>query len=280
MIPIRTDSRLRSTPWANYSIIAFNVLVFLVQQKFHRLTGMWELSPRQPTLLTFFTYSLLHENALHIGGNMLFLFIFGNNVNDKLGNFAYVVFYLSAGVVAGITYTLAGQALPVIGASGAVAAVTGAYLVLFPRANVTIVYFFFYIGVLELPSFWVIAFYFAQDLFLNFSGAGGGVAHVAHIGGTLFGFTICFALLMANLLPRDHFDVVALVKQWNRRRQFRDITASGYNPFDYASRAAPGKTPATTDHRGAQEKVQDISRRSPTRSPGTIFRMRLSCICK
>src|SRR4029078_8164806 len=79
----------------------------------------------------------------------------------------------------------------------------------------------------------------------------------AHITGYVFGFTICFVLLMFNLLPRDHFDVVALVKQWHRRRQFRDMTASGYNPFGPSERLAPEKRlpqPITA----AQEKVQDL----------------------
>ncbi len=255
MIPIRTDSRLRTTPWMNWGVIAINILVFLVQSRVPRITTALELNPRHPTLLTFFTYSLLHANAAHIAGNLLFLYIFGNNVNDKMGHLAYLAFYLAGGIFAGVVYVLGGDSVAVIGASGAVSAVTGAYLVLFPRANVTIVYFFFYIGVFELPSFWFIAFFFAKDLLMNYSGAPGGVAHMAHIGGTLFGFAICYALLMANLLPRDHFDVVALVKQWNRRRQFRDLTSKGYDPF--AAKLAPERRLAgpTT---AAQEKVQDI----------------------
>ena len=96
-----------------------------------------------------------------------------------------------------------------------------------------------------------------MDLFTNFSGAPGNVAHVAHIGGTLFGFTLCFILLMFNLLPRDHYDIVALAKQWNRRRQFRALTASGYDPFAHTNRVGvenrlpPPRTPA-------QERAQDL----------------------
>lgn len=257
MIPIRTDSRLRYTPWMNWGIIAINVLVFLVQSRLPRLTTAWELNPRHPSLWSFFTYSLLHANGAHLAGNMLFLYIFGNNVCDKMGQLAYLGFYLAGGIFAGVVYVLGGDSIAVIGASGAVSAVTGAYIVLFPRANVTIVYFFFYVGVFELPSLWFIAFFFAKDLLMNYSGAPGGVAHMAHIGGSLFGFVICFALLLVNLLPRDHFDVVALAKQWNRRRQFRDMTAQGYNPFGPSDRLAPEKrlpAPMTA----AQEKVQDL----------------------
>ena len=135
MIPIRTDSRLRTTPWMNYGIIAANVLVFLLQHVFTRLTPMLELRPQHPTVLGFFTYSLLHANTAHIVGNMLFLYIFGNNVNDKMGHLAYLAFYVAGGIVAGIFYVLGGDQAPIIGASGAVAAVTGAYIVLFPRAQ-------------------------------------------------------------------------------------------------------------------------------------------------
>jgi hypothetical protein len=187
---------------------------------------------------------------------MLFLFIFGNNVNDKLGHVGYAAFYLAAGVFAGIGYCIGGDAVPVVGASGAIAAVTGAFLALFPRVHITLLYFWFMMGTFEIPSLWFIAFYFVQDV-LNLSGARTGVAHVAHITGYLFGFAICFVLLMLNLLPRDHFDVVALVKQWNRRRQFRDLAASGYNPFGPSERLSPEKRlpqPITA----AQEKVQDL----------------------
>src|SRR6185437_14026808 len=84
-----------------------------------------------------------------------------------------------------------------------------------------------------------------------------GVAHMAHIGGTLFGFAVCFVLLMFNLLPRDHFDVVALAKQWNRRRQFHSLTASGYDPFAYSNRVGvDNRLPAPRTP--AQEKAQEL----------------------
>ena len=256
MIPIRTDSRLRSTPYTNWAIIGINVLVFLVQHRFH-LERHFALNPRNPSLLTFFTYSLLHANAPHIASNLLFLFIFGNNVNDKLGHLGYLAFYLAGGIFAGVCYTLF-DSNPVIGASGAVSAVTGAYLCLFPRANVTLVFFFFYVGVFEIPSFWFIGFFFVQDLLMNFSGAPSGVAHMAHLGGTVFGFVICFLLLLFNLLPRDHFDVVSLAHHWNRRRQFRDLTATGYNPFGVGTARLPPEMRLPSPTSPQQEKIQNL----------------------
>jgi membrane associated rhomboid family serine protease len=213
----------------NWSLLAANIAAFMVQRAFG-LTEKLALDAQDPSILHFFTYSLLHADMLHLASNMLFLYIFGNNVNDKMGHIGYLAFYLAGGIFSGIAYVTMSDGY-VIGASGAVSAVTGAYLILFPRAHVTLLYFWFYVGVIEVPSAWFIGFFFAKDFLMNFSHAPSGVAHGAHLGGTLFGVTVTAALLSVNLLPRDHFDVVALIKQWNRRRQFRDLTASGYNPF-------------------------------------------------
>src|SRR5688572_23694065 len=260
MIPLRTDSRLRATPWMNWGIIAANITGFMVQSAFG-LTDKLALDAREPALFQFFTYSLLHADVLHLASNMLFLYIFGNNVNDKVGHIGYAAFYLAGGILSGIGYVLTSGGY-VIGASGAVSAVTGAYIVLFPRAHVTLLYFWFYVGVIEIPSAWFIGFFFVKDLFLNFSHSPTGVAHTAHLSGTVFGVAVTAGLLAANLLPRDHFDVVALFKQWNRRRQFRDLTASGYDPFAYTPQGGRGRVgvdnrlPAPSDPQ--QERIHDL----------------------
>src|SRR5207248_6438648 len=124
-----------------------------------------------------------------------------------------------------------GAAHSVVGASGAVSAVTGAYLVLFPRSHVTVLFFFFVIMPIEIPSMWFIGLFFAQDLILNASKDE--IAHMAHLAGTFFGFVVCYVLLTVNLLPRDVFDIVALIERWNRRRQYRDMVAKGYDPWRY-----------------------------------------------
>ena len=90
MIPIRTDSPLRTTPWMNWAIIAANVAVFVVQSAIRGSTERLALDPRDPSLLHFFTYALLHADVLHLAANMLFLYIFGNNVNDKMGHVGYL----------------------------------------------------------------------------------------------------------------------------------------------------------------------------------------------
>src|SRR6476659_10545192 len=107
-IPIRNDSPLRRTPYMNWALMAANVLMFAVQQQpswAQRINSL-ALDPRSPELYQFFTYQFLHGDVWHIVGNMLFLYIFGNNVNDKMGHLGYVAFYLSGGIIAGVAYVL------------------------------------------------------------------------------------------------------------------------------------------------------------------------------
>lgn len=271
IIPLGTDSRLRTTPYMNWALIAANVIVFVVFQHLSNILGHWTLNMAAVNALTvnrydlssagheisaYVTYAFLHEGWLHLLGNMLFLYIFGNNVNDKMGQVGYLGFYLAGAVFAGLAYVLMQPGTtPVIGASGAIAAVTGAYLVLFPRSNVTVFYFWVFIGKYEISGLWFIVIFFAQDIVLNFAG-NTGVAHVAHIGGTIFGFVISLALLSVQLLPRDQFDLVALVKQWNRRRQYRDMVSKGYNPFEYSPRHRSNQPPPPPDPR--QEQIMNI----------------------
>jgi membrane associated rhomboid family serine protease len=239
-IPLRTDSPLKSTPYMNWLLIAANIVVYVATCYNPEWTSQFELHSRSPALLEFITYQFLHANVMHIAGNMLFLYIFGNNVNDKMGHLGYLAFYLAGGIVAGVCYTLTEQTgAPIIGASGAIAAVTGAYLILFPRSLITIVYWFFFIGRYEIQSLWFILAFFALDLFGNFAGQDG-VAHMAHIGGTIFGSAVCLSLVVCRLLPRDQWDVWALMQRWNKRRQFRGLVSKGYNPFDYTEAGRDG----------------------------------------
>jgi membrane associated rhomboid family serine protease len=149
-----------------------------------------------PAWLTVLTSMFMHGGFLHIAGNMLFLWIFGNNVEDAMGHVKFVVFYLLGGAAA-----LAGQvafdpnaAVPTIGASGAVAAVLGAYIVLHPRARVlTLVFIIFFVTIIEIPAIIMLGLWFVQQAFFAARdlsdplGGGGGVAYWAHIGGFAFG---------------------------------------------------------------------------------------------
>ncbi len=147
------------------------------------------------TYVTVFTAMFMHGGLLHLGGNMLFLWIFGNNVEDSMGPVKFIVFYLLAGLAATAGQVLIGPdaKVPNIGASGAIAGVLAGYLVLFPRARVvTIIFIVFFFTIVELPALFFLGIWFVQQLLfgyfdLNSGGAAGGVAYFAHIGGFVFG---------------------------------------------------------------------------------------------
>ena len=177
-----------------------------------RLTGACQAGPSVlPPALTVLTSMFLHGGILHVGGNMLYLWIFGNNVEDTLGHARFVVFYLASGIAAAVAQTALSvdSSVPVIGASGAVSGVLGAYLLLFPRANVlTLIVFGFFVRIVRIPAVVVLGFWFAIQLvsgFFTWSGwaaggevAGGGVAWFAHVGGFLAGMAILLVLRPRN----------------------------------------------------------------------------------
>jgi membrane associated rhomboid family serine protease len=158
-----------------------------------------------PTWKTVFTSMFMHASLLHLGGNMLFLWIFGNNVEDSLGRFKYILFYLLGGIVAlALQVAVVPNSIgPTIGASGAIAAVLGGYIVLFPKARVlTLVFIILLFTVIELPALVMLGIWFAEQavfgaLGLTNPAGGGGVAYFAHIGGFVFG-----ALVIKLLVDR------------------------------------------------------------------------------
>jgi membrane associated rhomboid family serine protease len=174
-------------------------------------SGVPEASGAVPVVATLFTSMFLHGGFLHIAGNMLYLWIFGNNVEDSMGRMRFIVFYFLCGIVAAYAHALANTAstVPMIGASGAISGVLGAYLLLYPRARVlTLIAFGLYIRTVEVPAMFVLGFWFVLQ-FLNAlvsAGAGGGVAWYAHIGGFVAGI-----LLIGLFKRRD-------VSLWSRRR--------------------------------------------------------------
>ena len=154
-------------------------------------------APAQPPFwITAFSSMFMHGSILHLGGNMLFLWIFGNNVEDSMGRARYIGFYLLGGLAAIGAQILVDTdaAIPTIGASGAVAAVLGGYLLLYPRARVvTLIFIIFFFTIIELPALVILGFWFVQQIAFGFygvanpTGGGGGVAYFAHIGGFAFG---------------------------------------------------------------------------------------------
>jgi len=244
LLPIGTSIKPIRTPYSNYLLIAANVFVFLITYSPHYLIkdGIpfleplrnWAeelmLTPDQPQLMQFISYAFLHGGFMHLFGNMFFLYLFGNNVNDKLGNIGYLCFYLAGAVFSAVGHTLMSNS-PVLGASGAVAAVTGAYLVLFPQTLITIIYWFFFIGTMEVPALYFIAFkmIFIDNMLARYTP---NVAYDAHLAGYAFGITGILPLLATGLITGSGFDLWTMLKQWNRRRRYRDIaTGYDYDPF-------------------------------------------------
>jgi membrane associated rhomboid family serine protease len=156
-----------------------------------------------PTWQTVFTSMFMHGSILHIAGNMLFLWIFGNNVEDSMGPVKYIAFYIAGGIAALALQTAIGpnSTAPTIGASGAIAAVLGGYILLYPRARVlTLVLIILFFTVIELPALLVLGIWFAEQAVFaatdltNPTGGGGGVAYFAHVGGFVFGLLTIKAL--------------------------------------------------------------------------------------
>ena len=251
LIPIRTDYRMSRTPWVNYVLIASNVLLFLMGYRGGTAAGIariehWLLHPDQPELFQFISSVFLHGGWMHLIGNMIFLWVFGNALNDRFGHAGYLAFYLAGGVLAGIGYVLLSGHAPVLGASGAISAVTGAYLVLFPRVRVTLLMWFYFITYFDVSSLLFLLFQFIWNLVmsLNESIAGmgaGGVAYAAHSSGYVFGIAVAAMLLVGRLLPRDAFDLLNLIRSSHRRKRFRRMVSQGYDPFHVVR--PPGEQP-------------------------------------
>jgi membrane associated rhomboid family serine protease len=218
MIPLRDDQPIFSTPFVNYFLIVLNVVVFLwefsvgmqSQRALNSFLGEFGVVPLHTVavltgqsydgvataILPLFTSMFLHASFLHVAGNMLFLWIFGDNVEDYLGHFTYLVFYLVCGVVAGATHILLNQAsrAPSVGASGAIAGVMGAYFILYPRARVLIWFppiFFFHVPAWLMLGYWFVGNFLSGTATAiaetSQTTSGGGIAFWAHVGGFVAG---------------------------------------------------------------------------------------------
>ncbi len=235
LIPIRTDNHLSRRPIANHIIIGANVVLFVMQffvANYSAIIRPYLLDPAAPQLEQFFSSMFLHGGWAHIIGNMIFLWVFGNAVNDRFGNVAYTAFYLAGGVLSGIGYLLLSGHAPVLGASGAIAGVTGCYLVLFPRVRVTLLAWLFWVLVpIEISSLIFLGFQFVFNIWASFAQADGGVAYVAHVAGYFYGIGVAAILLTLGLLPRDVYDLPSLWKAHRRRWSYRRMVAQGYDPF-------------------------------------------------
>ncbi len=209
MFPIGDDNtQRRSLPVVTYALIALNALFFLLE-----LSGgdafvqRWAFVPQRfsmdpyGTIPTIFTAMFMHAGLLHLGGNMLYLWIFGDNIEDRLGPIGFLIFYLGCGIAATLAqyYVAPHSRIPNVGASGAIAGILGSYLLLFPHARVRVL---LYNQIVTMPAIYVLGFWIALQLL---AGAGsifstaqsedtGGVAYMAHVGGFAAGFLITLIL--------------------------------------------------------------------------------------
>lgn len=188
--PYKDENVAKSKPYITYGIIIACVAVFAWSlTDFENIINTYGFTPADFVLITLFTSMFLHGSIGHIFGNMWFLFIFGDNVEDKFGKMKYILFYIAAGVAAALVHYLSdtGSAIPTIGASGAISGILGAYVVLFPHAKVHTIGPFF--QRFPLPAYAMLGLWFALQ-FLGLFGSGGGIAFFAHIGGFVFGAAI------------------------------------------------------------------------------------------
>ncbi len=206
MIPIADESPRGYTPFVNYGLIALNIFAyFFWQQHTEQFIYTYGLVPAkffsaeyQPfATFTIFTSMFMHGGLGHLFGNMLYLYIFGDNIEYTLGHLRYLFFYLTAGIAAALlqTFLAPGSTIPMVGASGAISGILGAYLLKFPRNRISIlIFFFFFIDVIHVPAVIVLSLWFIFQLFNGWlsllPGLQGGVAWFAHIGGFAAGFTL------------------------------------------------------------------------------------------
>jgi membrane associated rhomboid family serine protease len=204
MIPLRDVIPSRTTPFVTFSLIIANALVFLYElslpdAQLNRFAAAAGIVPAQTGWITpsLLTSMFAHSGASHLVGNMLFLWIFGDNVEDRFGHLRFLAFYLAAGMAAGAAQAIAApeSLIPIIGASGAIAAVMGAYFVLFPKSRIVmLIWLVFYVDFVEIPAVLFLGFWFLFQ-FLGVLGTSaadpaGGIAFIAHLGGFAVGVAL------------------------------------------------------------------------------------------
>ncbi len=206
MFPIHDDTeRLHGRPYLNYSLIAINAIVFIWEvsvtgffsnpiatETLFRNYGAVPVSVLQGNIASMVTSMFMHGSTAHIIGNMVFLFVFGDNLEDRFGRIKYLFMYIGWGMAAAFLHSLyavnvGGGEIPAVGASGAISGVMGAYLVMFPRAKVFTIIFAFFITTVRIPAIAYIPFWFILQIIFALIGGPGGVAYLAHIGGFVVG---------------------------------------------------------------------------------------------
>jgi membrane associated rhomboid family serine protease len=236
LIPYSVDVPMERWPFTNWALIAITCVISIgilidpprsdrwtvekdapgapvIERVFlDELEGVSSLAlnPRHFSFLQLFTCVFVHGDLFHLIGNMIFLFVFGNAVNAKMGHIPFLLSYFLLGALASCAWLLLGNGQPAVGASGAIMGIVGLFLVFFPRNDVTILYWFsfYFSGTFDLSSMWIILSYLAGDLFGSLTaGGGGGVAYVAHLGGALGGIACGVAAIQLGWFAATPYEV-------------------------------------------------------------------------
>ncbi len=232
LVPLRDNNPVNSTPRVIYGLIILNVVIFLLQvnlppNQLESFFNTWGMVPQQLTAsfqnlqgalpwvwITLFTSQFLHGGIFHLGGNMLYLWVFGNNIEDQLGHVKFLIFYLGCGALAALAQWAfePTATIPTIGASGAIAGVMGAYVLRFPRATIlTLIPLIFFFTTIRIPAIYFLGFWFIQQalyglasLSRNINLGAGGVAYWAHAGGFVVGVILgpLLGLMKSKSPPR------------------------------------------------------------------------------
>ena len=210
MFPIRDHNPSGRVPYITYALMALNIGIFLAylpiqddQRALFQFYDAWAIVPVEIStgrdLHTLITSMFLHAGFMHLAGNMLFLFIFGDNMEDEMGHIPFLMFYLATGIAAGLMQVVAapGSNIPTIGASGAIAGVMGGYLLMFPKAKVDIlIILIIFFRILPIPAWIMLLLWLAMQIFGGLASPGdqGGVAYWAHAGGFIAGIVACIPM--------------------------------------------------------------------------------------
>ncbi|MHC1605429.1 MAG: rhomboid family intramembrane serine protease [Candidatus Methanofastidiosia archaeon] len=227
MLPLYDENPTYRRPYITYILIATNALMFIYMlmieyalgpYKLTRFYYDWAVIPyyvwKGERLYTLITSMFMHAGFLHFGGNMLYLYIFGNNVEDSMGHGKFFIFYIMCGIVASYAQIMTNptSTIPNLGASGAIAGVLGAYLITFPKAKVMTLVFYF---IIRIPAVIVLGFWFVLQLFGGIGSlavqGGGGVAYFAHIGGFVCGLILVFIFRKRNFKSKKMIE-----EDWDR----------------------------------------------------------------
>lgn len=264
LIPLTTDRPRRRSPVLIHALVLFNSLVFVwtlsIQagsaSAYYDLLTTYAVQRENFQWFQLLTSAFLHSGWMHLIFNMLVLMALGPNVEDKMGHVGFALLYIIGSAASGGAHVYMTENAA-IGASGAIAAVTGAYLVLFPNTRI-ICFFIFTLSRIAVPAWWFIGFSIAVDLLANGFGKDEGIAHAAHLGGYFFGIGSTMVLLWLHILKREPYDLFTVLRQRKRRADFASAAKSHDHMVQQRVGAARPESPRTKALYEARARIGEL----------------------